>query len=159
MSTTRHKSRELALQILYAMDVLGDDSDALFDAVGKLLSPKQAPPEFCRRLVRGVTENRSELDRIIEAHSSHWKVYRMSGVDRNILRLAAFEMLHCDDIPAKVSINEAIVIGKKFGTEETGPFVNGVLDAVRQHYGLDSSPAAAETDPEPGIRNDHNHSA
>ena len=157
--STRHKSREIALQILYAMDVLGDDTDELFDDVGYLLSPKQAPSKFCRRLVKGVTENRSELDRIIEGHSSHWKIYRMSGVDRNILRLAAFEMLYCEDIPAKVSINEAIVIGKKFGTEETGPFINGVLDAVRQHYGLDSSPATAMTDPESGIRNDHNQSA
>lgn len=156
--STRHKSRELALQILYAMDARESDTDELFEDLGKLLSPKQAPSEFCRHLVRGVIEKRSELDRIIENYSSHWKVYRMSGVDRNILRLAAFEMLYCEDIPAKVSINEAIEIGKKFGTEETGPFVNGVLDAIRQHHGLDSSPAAAVTDPEAAIRNDHDQS-
>ena len=153
--STRHKARELALQILYSMDMLGDDTDELFDGLGELVSPKQAPSNFCRRLVRGVIDHRSDLDRIIEAHSSNWKVYRMSGVDRNILRLAAFEMLYCEDIPAKVSINEAIEMGKKFGTDETGPFVNGVLDAVRQHHGLD----AAVTDTEPGIRNDHNQSA
>jgi len=153
--STRHKAREMALQILYCMDVLGDDTDELFDDLGELVSPKQPPSSFCRRLVRGVIGHRSDLDRVIEKHSSNWKVYRMSGVDRNILRLAAFEMLYCEDIPAKVSINEAIEIGKKFGTDETGPFVNGVLDAVRQHHGLD----AAVTDTEPDIRNDHNQSA
>jgi len=157
--STRHKARELALQILYSMDMLGDDTDELFDGLGELVSPKQAPSNFCRRLVRGVIDHRSDLDRIIEAHSSNWKVYRMSGVDRNILRLAAFEMLYCEDIPAKVSINEAIEMGKKFGTDETGPFVNGVLDAVRQHHGLDASPGAAVTETGTGTSNDQDQSA
>ena len=149
----------MALQILYSMDMLGDDTDELFDGLGELVSPKQAPSNFCRRLVRGVIDHRSDLDRIIEAHSSNWKVYRMSGVDRNILRLAAFEMLYCEDIPAKVSINEAIEMGKKFGTDETGPFVNGVLDAVRQHHGLNSLPETTQAETEPGTRNDQDQSA
>ncbi|MDZ7831565.1 MAG: transcription antitermination factor NusB [Desulfobacterales bacterium] len=157
--SNRHKSRELALQILFCMDMLGNNTDALFDDLGELISPKQAPSNFCRRLVKGVIEHRSDLDRIIEAHSSNWRVYRMSGVDRNILRLAAFEMLYCEDIPAKVSINEAIEIGKKFGTDETGPFVNGVLDAIRQHHGLDSSPGAAEAEIGTGTSNDQDQSA
>ncbi|MBS3758680.1 MAG: transcription antitermination factor NusB [Desulfobacterales bacterium] len=140
--STRHKSRESALQILFCMDMLADESDELFEALAKLLSPKQAPSQFCRRLVKGVIDNRAELDKIIERYSSNWKIYRMSGVDRNILRLASFEIIYCENIPEKVSINEAIEISKKFGTEETGPFVNGVLDAVRQHHGHDSSPAA-----------------
>lgn len=156
---TRHKSRELALQILYCMDMLGDETDELFEDTIKLLTPKQAPSEFCRRLVKGVIDNRSELDRIIEQYSSHWKIYRMSGVDRNILRVASFEMIYCENIPDKVSINEAIEISKKFGTEETGPFVNGVLDAVRQHHGHDSSSAAAATDSEPDVRKNHDQSA
>jgi N utilization substance protein B len=139
---TRHKSREMALQILYCMDMLQDGSEALFEGVSRLLAPRQPPSEFCHRLVRGVMGRRPELDQIIEAHSSNWRIHRMSGVDRNLLRLAVFEMLYCEDIPAKVAINEAIEIGKKFGTEETGPFVNGVLDAVRQHHPLDPSPAA-----------------
>ncbi len=135
---SRHKSREMALQILFCMDMLEDSSDELFENVAALLSRKEAPSEFCSLLVKGVIENKPELDRIIEEHSSNWKVYRMSGVDRNLLRLAAFEMLHCRDIPAKVSINEAIEIGKKFGTDETGPFINGVLDAIRQQYAAGS---------------------
>lgn len=157
--SNRHKSRELALQILFSMDMLGDNTDALFSDLEELVSPKQAPSKFCRRLVKGVIEHRSDLDRIIEAHSSNWKVYRMSGVDRNILRLAAFEMIYCEDIPAKVAINEAIELGKKFGTDETGPFVNGVLDAIRQHHGLDLSPAAAEAETEPDISKDQDQSA
>ncbi len=157
--SNRHKSRELALQILFCMDMLGNDTDALFDDLGELVSPKQAPSNFCRRLVKGVIEHRSHLDPIIEAHSSNWRVYRMSGVDRNILRLAAFEMLYCEDIPAKVSINEAIEIGKKFGTDETGPFINGVLDAIRQDHGLDSSPGAAEAETGTGTPKDQDQSA
>jgi N utilization substance protein B len=132
--STRHKSREMALQILYSMDMLGDTSEELLADLEKLLLPRQAPSDFCRRLVRGVLEKRAWLDTVIEKHSSNWRIRRMSGVDRNLLRMAAYEMLFCDDIPAKVAINEAIEIGKRFGTDETGPFINGVLDAIRQHH-------------------------
>jgi transcription antitermination factor NusB len=86
---------------------------------------------------------RSELDAIIEKHSSNWRIRRMSGVDRNLLRMAAYELLFCDDIPAKVAINEAIEIGKRFGTDETGPFINGVLDAIRQHHLQDPAGSGA----------------
>ncbi len=140
--STRHQSREMALQILYCMDMLEEQSQDLYEALSALLAPKQQPSAFCRRLVEGVMDRREELDGIIEQHSSNWRIYRMSGVDRNLLRLAVFEMLCCDDIPAKVAINEAVEIGKKFGTEETGPFVNGVLDGIRQHRLHDSPPAA-----------------
>nr|CBX29534.1 N utilization substance protein B homolog [uncultured Desulfobacterium sp.] len=72
-----------------------------------------------------------EIDGIIERFSSNWKISRMSCVDRNIMRIAVFELVWCDDIPCKVSINEAIDIGKKYGTDESGPFINGILDSVR----------------------------
>ncbi len=136
----------MALQILYCMDMLGDHSEELLEHAGRLVAPKQTPSAFCYRLIRGVINNRAVLDRVIENHSSNWRIHRMSGVDRNLLRLAVYEMLYCADIPAKVSINEAIEIGKKFGTEETGPFVNGVLDAVRQHHGHEASSAALSDD-------------
>ena len=142
--STRHESREMALQILYCMDVLEDASEDLYEGISRLLAPKQKVSAFCGRLVRGVMGNRPALDLIIEKYSSNWRIHRMSGVDRNLLRLAVYEMLYCDDIPAKVSINEAIEIGKKFGTEETGPFVNGVLDAVRQHHPSDALPAVGD---------------
>ena len=75
--------------------------------------------------------NKSQIDAIIERFSNNWKLSRMSGVDRNIMRIAVFEMLFCRDIPPKVSINEAIDVGKKFGTEESGAFINGILDSIR----------------------------
>ena len=95
-------------------------------------------------LIKGVLDNKSRIDKLIEQFSSNWKISRMGCVDRNILRIAVFEMLRCQDIPAKVSINEAIEIGKKFGTEDSGAFINGILDSIRiamenEHLLLDST--------------------
>ena len=87
--------------------------------------------DFSARIIRGVEEHRGDLDRIIEKYSSHWKIDRMAHVDRNILRIAVYELLYCDDIPPKVAINEAIDIGKKFGSEDSGAFINGVLDKIK----------------------------
>ena len=86
---------------------------------------------FSERLVKGVEQHREDLDRIIERYASHWKVDRMTHVDRSILRIATYELLYCDDIPPKVAINEAIDIGKKYGSEDSGAFINGVLDKVQ----------------------------
>jgi len=83
------------------------------------------------KLVKGVIAAKPEIDAIIKRFSSNWKMSRMSGVDRNILRIAVYELLFCDDIPPKVTINEAIDVGKKFGAEESGAFINGILDSVR----------------------------
>jgi len=91
---------------------------------------KNAIPFFLE-LVNGVIDYRSKIDYIIERFSSNWKIGRMSCVDRNIIRLAVYELLFCNDIPSKVSINEAIDVGKKFGTEESGAFINGILDSIR----------------------------
>ena len=127
----RRRSRELALQALYYMDMRQDISQELLDRYCQCFPPpKQALPFFCK-LVEGVIGNRPQIDAAMVKFSSHWKITRMSCVDRNIIRIAAFEMLFCDDIPAKVSINEAIDVGKRFGTEETGAFINGVLDSIR----------------------------
>lgn len=86
---------------------------------------------FFLRLVLGVREFQHEIDSLIERFSENWKLSRMSRVDRNVIRIAVYELLHCDDIPPKVSINEAIDIGKRYGTEDSGAFINGVLDGVR----------------------------
>ncbi|MDY6952796.1 MAG: transcription antitermination factor NusB, partial [Thermodesulfobacteriota bacterium] len=83
------------------------------------------------RLVEGVKVCQDEIDRLIERYSDNWKITRMSGVDRNLLRLAVYELLYCEDIPPRVSINEAIDIGKKFGTEHSSAFINGILDSIR----------------------------
>jgi len=85
---------------------------------------------FFFELINGVLENRSSIDTLIEENSSNWKISRMSGIDRNVMRVAVFEINYCSDIPEKVSINEAIDIGKKFGTRESGPFINGILDSI-----------------------------
>ena len=86
---------------------------------------------FFLQLVQGVRESQDEIDALIERFSQNWKIGRMPRVDRNILRVAVYELLHCHDIPPKVSINEAIDIAKRFGTEDSGAFINGILDSVR----------------------------
>lgn len=86
--------------------------------------------EFYHSLITGVLNNKPMLDETIESLSSNWKISRMGCVDRNILRIAAYELLFCRDTPAKVVINEAIEIGKIYGTEDSGAFINGILDSV-----------------------------
>jgi len=119
------------MQALFYLDMIGDKSGESLDVFYGNFSPaKQAVP-FFRKLVEGVRQYRREIDATIERFSSNWKLHRMPYVDRNILRMAVFEMLYCEDIPIKVSINEAIDIGKKYGTQESGPFINGILDSLR----------------------------
>ncbi|MBC8199946.1 MAG: transcription antitermination factor NusB [Desulfobacterales bacterium] len=126
----RRRSRELAVQALFYMDISKNDSQETVELFcDNFVHSKNAIPFFLE-LVNGVIDNRSEIDSIIERFSSHWKIGRMACVDRNIMRIAVYELLFCNDIPAKVSINEAIDIGKKFGTEESGAFINGILDSV-----------------------------
>ena len=119
------------MQALFYLDMNQDESVESLDAFYDNFSPaKQAVP-FFRKLVEGVRQSKRDIDSTIERFSSNWKLYRMPHVDRNILRIAVFEMLYCEDIPIKVSINEAIDIGKKYGTHESGPFINGILDSLR----------------------------
>jgi len=86
---------------------------------------------FAEPLIRGVLENRAEADDVIKKHAKNWELHRIAAVDRNILRLAIYEMLHRQDIPPVVSINEAVDIAKKFSTQDSGKFVNGILDKVK----------------------------
>ena len=127
----RRRSRELALQALFYMDMNPDGSRETLDLYCQNFAPAEKARPFFLRLVNGVLEARQEIDTVIERFSDNWKMSRMSGVDRNILRIAVYELLHCTDIPSKVSINEAIDIGKKFGTRESGSFINGILDSIR----------------------------
>jgi N utilization substance protein B len=134
----RRRSREIALQILYRIDVTESPPDEAISLHYELVTlgedhEVQASPSvrpFAELLVRGVYLHRAEIDQIIVSASEHWRLDRISLVDRNILRIALFEMLHCPDVPPKVSINEAIDIGKKFGNEDSGAFINGVLDHI-----------------------------
>jgi N utilization substance protein B len=95
-------------------------------------SPEDAATrQFADPLIRGTLEHRSEIDEVIKKHATNWDLHRIAAVDRNILRLALYEMLHREDIPPVVSINEAVDIAKKFSTEDSGKFVNGILDRVK----------------------------
>jgi transcription antitermination protein NusB len=128
---TRRYARELAMQALFSMDMNNAFSMEMLVEYGRSFPPNKKVAPYFQRLTEGVVQNKDHIDKVIETYSSNWKVRRMACVDRNILRLAVFEMLYCGDIPAKVSINEAIDIAKKFGSSESGSFINGILDSIR----------------------------
>jgi transcription antitermination protein NusB len=127
----RRKSRELAMQALFYMDMSQDDSNEILERFCDNFSPPEKMVPFFLKLVKGVIQGKSEIDSILERFSDNWKLSRMSCVDRNTMRIAVYELLYCHDIPYKVSINEAIDMGKKFGTKESGAFINGILDSIR----------------------------
>ena len=127
----RRKARELAIQALFYIDMSQNDSKEAVKLFCENFVTSKRNLSFFFRLINGVSKAMPEIDSIVERFSSNWKISRMSIVDRNIMRVAVYEMLFCDDIPSKVSINEAIDIGKKFGTEESGAFINGILDSIR----------------------------
>jgi N utilization substance protein B len=127
----RRRSRELAMQALFQIELDRDNSmETLELFCGHFEISKKLRPFFFR-LVEGVYEHLHEIDPLIRRFSENWKMSRMSRVDRNVMRIAVYELLHCKDIPPKVSINEAIDIGKRFGTEDSGAFINGILDSIR----------------------------
>jgi N utilization substance protein B len=129
----RRKARELALMLLYELDFRPSDLAAV---LREFWRDRVVPPEvraFADELVRGTAEKIAELDGTIEANAAHWSLARIAPVERNILRLAAYELLFRDDIPERVAINEAIELAKLYGSEESGAFVNGILDQIRLH--------------------------
>ncbi len=125
----RRKAREYALQMLYQYDI-SQQSSGLFDGFWSDKVVQDDIREFTNNIVDGVIKNLSMIDEKIRLSASNWSVDRMAVVDRNILRMAIFELLYIRDIPAKVTINEAIEIAKRYGVEESGSFVNGILDRV-----------------------------
>jgi transcription antitermination protein NusB len=126
----RTKARERALQALYQIDVAAEGIDDALSQFWRSFEPvEREVMTQAEALVRGVAEHRRAIDDAIEAVSVNWRLDRMAKVDRNVLRLAVYELLETD-VPVKVAINEAIELGKKFGSESTGAFVNGVLDKV-----------------------------
>jgi N utilization substance protein B len=152
----RREARERAVQFLFQHDI--NPPEKLEEALAHFWNSQQAsaiasdkaganwgqevelpPPSaeeaatrlFADKLIRGVLEHRDEVDERIKKHAENWDLRRMAVVDRNILRLAIYEMLHRDDIPPIVSINEAVDIAKKFSTHDSGKFVNGILDKIK----------------------------
>ena len=126
----RRKARECALQILYQIDVSGHEVAEALSAFWQNFQPEVDVAEFATALVQGVCERQAEIDKRIQEASHHWKLDRMAKVDRNVLRIAVFEILFRPDIPKKVTLNEAIEIAKRYGTEDSGAFINGVLDHI-----------------------------
>jgi len=127
----RRKSREFALQVLYQLNITKQDAlQVLTQFEGHFLSHGEAD-EFLKCLVLGVLEHFSELDWLIEKYSENWRLDRINIIDRNILRMALFELLYCEEIPPKVTINEAIDLGKRYGSEDSGSFINGILDRIQ----------------------------
>jgi len=127
----RREGREAAIQFLYQRDLGGGAgiSDLQEFYAFRGLSPSAR--RFCEGLVSGLLDHTADIDLALREHTQNYELDRLSAVDRNILRLAVHEMLFCDEIPPVVSINEAIDIAKKYGTEESGRFVNGVLDKIK----------------------------
>ena len=128
----RRRAREFAVQILYQIDVSGqglEEALSLFHGERRIAPPTWLMTE---RLVRGARERLAEVDAAITGASQNWRLDRMPVVDRSVLRLAVFELLYEAETPAVAVINEAVDLAKQFGGEESGPFVNGLLDAVRK---------------------------
>ena len=126
----RTRAREVALQFLYQLDLRGDD---LLDEAKTFIRGEERDAEtarFALRLVQGTFEHKEAIDKAIQAVAQNWNISRMAVVDRNVLRLATYELLHCDDIPPKVAINEAIELGKRYSTQNSGAFINGILDKI-----------------------------
>jgi transcription antitermination factor NusB len=126
----RRRARELALQVLFHMEYNPGDPGESFERVCESFGPPRDVRAYSREVVVGVWENKGTLDRLIRGSSKNWRVERMSRVDRNILRMAIYEVLYRKDVPPKVSIDEAVELGKQYGTEESGAFINGILDHI-----------------------------
>lgn len=130
----RREAREKALFCLYQSDLLDIDVDEL---IKMDLKNKKNIDQFTLKLVKGVKNNFENLNEIINLHSSNWQIDRMSILDRNMLRIALYEIMFEQEIPLKVTINEAIEISKKYGTNESGKFVNGILGKVVEEMKID----------------------
>lgn len=126
----RRQTREKVLQVLYAHELSGEPILPIMEEILSELKPNRDDFEFAKALVHSVLQHVDEIDRLIKSKVMHWESDRIAVVDRMILRMAIAELLHFPDIPPKVSINEAIEIGKVFSTSNSGRFINGVLDAI-----------------------------
>jgi len=140
---SRRRARQRALQILFLWDARRQPVDEAIDAYYDTLYSEEQPARdpFVTDLVRGTVEHSAGIDEQISKHAQHWRMERMPVVDRNILRLAVFEMTHAGT-PAAIAIDEALELARKFSGEESVQFVNGVLDAIRRE-----TPSACDSDP------------
>lgn len=133
MIRRRTRARECVLQILYQREINPCPVAELLQSFWESEEQKDLPPdirEFTETIVKGTLEHQDEIDKVVDQYADNWTIKRMAVIDRNILRFAAFELLFMADIPPKVTINEAVNLAKKFSQEESGKFVNGILDKI-----------------------------
>lgn len=128
--TARRRARVLALQVLYEIDGAGHDPESVVAQRIRDMSRPRAVESFARKIIRGVLENLERIDRMIVTHAPAWPIRQIAAVDRNLLRVAIYEMAIDGDTPPRVAINEAVEIGKTFGSDTSFRFVNGVLGSV-----------------------------
>jgi N utilization substance protein B len=126
----RRKGRELALQVLYQLEITEEQSARALQDFWESFESGPPAREFARSLVDGVIERRAEIDALIAAASENWRVERLSRIDLNVLRIAVYEMTTSPPLPIEIAVDEAVEIARKFGTRESAAFVNGVLDQV-----------------------------
>ena len=128
----RTKSREYALQMLYQADIRRTGQAQILEEFWQDQETTEDVKAFANQLFEGTLTRLVEIDPLISRHADNWDMKRMAVIDRNILRLGVFELMHVEDVPPKVCINEAVELAKRFGDEESGKFINGILDAIHK---------------------------
>ena len=132
----RRKARELALQMLFQRDISGNQPDQIIDTFEELQKSKANTREFATKIFRGTVDHVTEIDEMIQNQAENWRLSRMAAVDRNIIRMSIYEFLHETDTPKLVIIYEANEIAKKYGTQKTSQFINGMLDGILKRHTL-----------------------
>lgn len=130
----RTRAREAALQILYQIEITQDPWEKAASVYWENVPAETEVREFANQLVQGAIQFRDQIDQRIKECADNWEISRMAAVDRNILRLASYELLHLTEIPPKVAINEAVELAKKYGDTDSSKFVNGILDRVHKEH-------------------------
>ena len=132
----RRKARELALQMLFQHDMAGNEPDTIIATFEELQKSKPNTREFATKIFRGTVDHLASIDEMIVAQADNWRLERMAVVDRNIIRMSVYEFLHEGSTPKLVIIDEAIEIAKKYGTQKSSQFINGILDGILKRYNL-----------------------
>jgi len=128
--TQRRLARESAVEVLYRFELVGDEPEHTIQEIIMRRNPSEEAETYLRRLITTVENNQPEIDACLRRHLKRWRLERLTYIDRAILRIGCAEILYFNDVPPKAAINEAVEIAKKFGDDQAGKFVNGVLDGV-----------------------------
>ncbi len=131
----RRQAREISLNILYSLEIFPIGTEEVEKAIGQYYGAGKKVASYSSQLVNGTLTNLAKIDRVLEEYAQNWEIKRMASVDRNILRQAIYELLFQVDIPPSVVINEAVELAKKYSTEDSGKFVNGILDKIKEKRG------------------------